>query len=215
MAQPVRTATGQPYGAAKQQADAQRTVPLPDASTWEAPIIPLHEPTARPGQHVMDGVDVGPGRNAVEAGIPGAMDAGGREQILNTLRGVFDRYPLPGIASAIQAWTQAPSWSFDDLWVNGPDTPPAAGSPTLGPPPAAPRGGMFDPSASLDPDQVVDTRQTSAAALGVQQGAALGAAVSQVADDNPTAAGLPDPAAPMDPTALDTPQPKLRQKGPR
>lgn len=233
MAQPIRTAGGQAYGAAKQQADAQRAVPLPDASTWEAPIVPLHEPTARPGQHVMDGVDVGPGRNAAEAGIPGAMDAGGREQILNTLRGIFDRYPLPGIASAIQAWTQAPSWSFDDLWTNGPDTP------------------MFDPNARLDASQVSDQRLPTMAGAAINVGLTAGVNDPRLNDES----GIPeDTSDPIDMgdkrnngwsedssdynqdvtvrdagnraedtgqtdgggfTGPDTGQPKLRMKGPR
>lgn len=169
MAQPIRTAQGQGYGQAKAQADAQRAVPLPDATQWEAPVIPLHEPTARPGQHVMDGADAGPGRNAAQAGVIGADDPTGKDQMLNVLRGIFDKYPLPGLASAIQAWSQAPSWSFDDLMLNGPPT--KAG------------GGMFDPGATLDPSQVNDQRIPTAGGFGITAGLAAAGTVGQVAGD--------------------------------
>src|SRR5690349_12625519 len=62
--QPVRTATGQPYGAATEQAQAQQAVPLPQQQPPQAAPLPtpgMHgafdRPTERPDEHVMSGVD--------------------------------------------------------------------------------------------------------------------------------------------------------------
>lgn len=70
VAQPVRTGTGQTYGDAKAQADAQRAMPLaggpapiPGAPPEvEHPAIgSLYAPTARPDEPVTAGIDSGPG----------------------------------------------------------------------------------------------------------------------------------------------------------
>lgn len=82
---PVTTATGQAYGVAKQQADAQRAIPLgpqsqpapvgtggvptpivPQASPTGAPtpVVPLDAPTQRPNEPLTAGVDVGVGPGA-------------------------------------------------------------------------------------------------------------------------------------------------------
>lgn len=56
-AQPVRTAPGQPYGAATAQAQAQQAVPMAGAPQ----VLSLHAPTQRPDEHVMTGSPMGPG----------------------------------------------------------------------------------------------------------------------------------------------------------
>lgn len=55
-AAPVRTAPGQAYGAAAAQAAAQQVVPMA-----QTPVVGLHAPSARPGEHVMTGAPRGPG----------------------------------------------------------------------------------------------------------------------------------------------------------
>src|SRR5438046_1479609 len=60
MRQPVRTAPGQPYGQAGQQAAAQRAIPLPQSPPLPEVISP-HAPTQAPDEHVMTGVPRGPG----------------------------------------------------------------------------------------------------------------------------------------------------------
>jgi hypothetical protein len=118
--QPIRTPTGGAYGQAKALTDAQRAAPLPD---WEASVVPLDAPTERPNEHVMDGVNAGPGRNAAEAGIPGGMSGDTADDLLATLRGIYARYPLDGIRQAIIDFSQRPPWTLEDLAIDlGPGT---------------------------------------------------------------------------------------------
>lgn len=198
MAQPIRTATGQPYGAAKQQADAQRAAPLAGggSTSWEAPIIPLDAPTNRPGEPVTDGVNVGPGRNAAQAGVPGAMGDTTRDGILNTLRGIYEAFPLDEIRDLIVDFADNPPWTIEDLFLPSPgdmlntakDLANKIPHPDMrpsgfqvfpnktgnGPPVAGAGGPMFDPTAELDPTQVQDNRPPDAVMAGLGAAAAAG-----------------------------------------
>lgn len=63
---PVQTATGQEYGMATQQANAQRAVPMaPQATPLPQPgSMPYISPTERPNEPVTSGIDYGPGPGA-------------------------------------------------------------------------------------------------------------------------------------------------------
>lgn len=91
--QPVTTATGQQYGEAKAQADAQRAVPLPA----------LGAPTARPDEPIHAGMNSGPGPNAMQAGIPqGPMSAPTNlQQIGDFFRSIYSVYPTDDLADLI------------------------------------------------------------------------------------------------------------------
>lgn len=109
--QPVRTAPGQPYGAAGRQADAQRAVPLPAtpaaaaAPTPQAtPFAPpepglLSAPSARPGEPITSGLPVGAGAGpeAVAAGLGG----GNNDQILANLYQAYKIAPSEGLRALI------------------------------------------------------------------------------------------------------------------
>lgn len=101
-AQPIQTATNQPYGVAKQQADAQRAVPLPRNTGWQAPVVPLHAPTMRPDENVMAGTDAGPGPTAAEAGVP-VHDDGTPEAASAIIRGIFAATQNPALMAVVQA----------------------------------------------------------------------------------------------------------------
>lgn len=106
-AQPIRTAPGQPYGAAGQQAAAQQAIPLPATPQPSAsPVQPpsatppepgmLTGPTTRPGEPVTAGLTVGagPGPEAVAGGAPG-------DQVLQNLYRAFKIAPTPGLQALI------------------------------------------------------------------------------------------------------------------
>lgn len=59
-AQPIRVASGQPYGQRKAQEDAQRAIPLPDFTPAGAHGSP-YRPTDRPDEPVTAGLPMGPG----------------------------------------------------------------------------------------------------------------------------------------------------------
>lgn len=213
----MAVAKGQAYGVAKQQADSMAAAPIAQGGAWEAPVVPLSAPSARPGEHVMDGVDAGPGRTAAQAGVPGAMGNTTQDGILNTLRGIYEQFPIQGIADLITGFSQNAPWTIDDLFLPSPgdmldtakDLANKIPHPTMNPNDLgfAPGGGrapapfgdgsgpMFDPNAPLDTSGFQDTRaegQMRAAAA-----AGLGAAASQV----PTDPGLIPPvevSAPSD-----------------
>lgn len=224
--QPIRTATGQPYGAAKAQADLQRAAPLPGPQ--EMPVMPLNAPTMRPAEHVMAGANAGPGPSAAEAGVIGAD--GDPEQVLNILRGLYSKYPLPGIEAAIMDYAKNPPWSFDDLKIDladqatiaaqkaernrrfdelagiGRSRMPRPPSPARARPPRV--SDMFDPSAQLDPSQVDDQRAPTGAVAAAAAGLGMGAAAS----GPPTITDEGDTNTTAD---MFTDDPKLRMKGPR
>jgi hypothetical protein len=77
--QPIRTATGLPYGEAGALTGAQQAAPLPESGPQASPApARLSEPTANPGQPVTAGAARGPGPG-LEALMPQpqGMPAGG------------------------------------------------------------------------------------------------------------------------------------------
>lgn len=104
---PIATAPGQPYGAASAQRAAQQALPmapqqvvgasptppaaapvgggpsvpptlgLPPTALNPGELPPLHAPTDRPDEHVLTGVDAGPGPGSEALGLPPAPPQGG------------------------------------------------------------------------------------------------------------------------------------------
>lgn len=114
---PMMAAKGQPYGAAKAQMDAQRALPVaapappstagpvaPSPATGPAgpPVVPLTDPTARPGEPVTAGVPVGPGPNGV-AGPAGDSDLRVR------LGAMYQAFPTEEIRQLIEMLDTEPS----------------------------------------------------------------------------------------------------------
>lgn len=114
--QPVRTAPGQVYGAAGQQAQAQQAIPLPAQSPPPGPSGPpaaggapapspsgaalgggvspgdlgaLHAPSQRPNEPLTAGLPTGPGPGPEAVGLAGPGD----DTTLATLKGLLARYP--------------------------------------------------------------------------------------------------------------------------
>lgn len=112
--QGIKTATGQPYGAAQDQAAAQKAIPLPQqpgpppggVSSSTAPpgsggpsIQPgglgeLHAPTNRPNEPLTAGLPTGAGPG------PEALNTA-QDPTLAFLRGVYAKYPSPDLLTLI------------------------------------------------------------------------------------------------------------------
>jgi len=118
--QQIRTPSGMAYGKAKELSDMQRAAPLPTAGglpaggptardgAYQAPVVPLTAPTMAPGQHVMDGVGIGGGRNGADAGIP-VHDDGSTAAVVAQLRGIYAATQVPelmGLIAAIEGHDQ-------------------------------------------------------------------------------------------------------------
>lgn len=101
-AQPVRTATGQPYGVAGAQAASQRAVPLP--AERELP-TPLSAPTSRPNEPIQSGAPFGPGRMApaIQAQVPAPVRPGSQEDSLLRLQEAYRLYPSDDLLDLISA----------------------------------------------------------------------------------------------------------------
>lgn len=108
--QPVRTAPGQPYGAAGKQADAQRAIPLPSTPTpsptapapQNAPFAPpepglLGAPTARPSEPVTAGLPIGAGPGPEAINAPGLHNAS-----IDQLRALYQAFPVEEVRQIIE-----------------------------------------------------------------------------------------------------------------
>jgi hypothetical protein len=106
--QPVRTAPGQPYGQAGQQAAAQQAIPLPQQPSVQTAPVPsqaptppepglLHAPTTRPGEPVTAGLPVGPGPGTEALGPLGQPD----DQVLANLYRAYQVAPNEGLRQII------------------------------------------------------------------------------------------------------------------
>lgn len=121
--QAPKAPSGQGYGQAGAQLDAQKAIPLPNATnvtvnrgadgrisgvnvpqpTPQAPATqppgsttPLDAPTQRPGEPVTNGAPSGPGAGPSALGLQG-----GQTQVLDQLRLLFQQYPISEIADLI------------------------------------------------------------------------------------------------------------------
>lgn len=225
--QPNRVPTGLPYGQGEQLAQMQKVAPIPQTSApqpstgvasaagprrdtqYAPPVVPLDAPSFRPNEHVMDGVDAGPGRSAGEAGVP-THDDGSVDATSAALRGIYAATGYSGLLAVLQQLegTHDTGGLSDLRFAHGrwddPIDPPIR------------HGGMFDPSAPLDPSQVNDQRVETAGALAVNAGLGVGVAAGQVASDNPAALGMRDENTATSRTGPPPPpEPQMRMKGPR
>lgn len=108
--QPVRTAPGQTYGVATQQANAQRAVPLPASppvsaspAPTVAPAAPpepgmLHAPTTRLNEPVTAGLPIGAGPGTEALGVLGAND----DQVIANLYRAYQLAPNEGLRALIE-----------------------------------------------------------------------------------------------------------------
>lgn len=96
--QPVRTATGQPYGAAGQQRAAQQAQPLPQQQPPN--LGDLHGPTARPEEPVTAGAAMGAGPGPQQAGIGPAAS---QDDTLAYLQGLYRAYPTDDLRNLLEA----------------------------------------------------------------------------------------------------------------
>jgi hypothetical protein len=100
-AQPVRTATNQPYGQAGQQQAAQRAIPLP--TQGGAPVgpqpAPLNASTQRPNEPLTAGIPTGPGPGPEV--LSGGAGTGPDATLEGQLRGLYQANPNPDLAKLI------------------------------------------------------------------------------------------------------------------
>lgn len=106
----AKVATGQTYGVAKQQMDAQRAVPMGkspvDVAAVQRPVPGtlggLTRPTERPMEPITAGAPFGSGPSPVAAGIP--MPSG--DSALAELRAIYQMFPNDDLADLIDSYTR-------------------------------------------------------------------------------------------------------------
>lgn len=106
----AKVATGQTYGMAKQQMDAQRAVPMgkspADVAAVQRPVPgtlgSLTRPTERPAEPITAGAPFGAGPNPIAAGIP--MSQG--DSALAELRAIYQMFPNDDLADLIDSYTR-------------------------------------------------------------------------------------------------------------
>ena len=106
----AKVATGQTYGVAKQQMDAQRAVPMgkspADVAAVQRPVPgtlgSLTRPTERPAEPITAGAPFGAGPGPIAAGIP--MTQG--DSALAELRAIYQMFPNDDLADLIDSYTR-------------------------------------------------------------------------------------------------------------
>lgn len=106
----IQAATGQTYGKATEQMNAQRAVPMGKAPTdIQQPTRPvpgtlgsLTRPTERPAEPITAGAPFGAGVGPVGAGIP--QPAG--DNALEELRMIYQMFPNDDLADLIDSYTR-------------------------------------------------------------------------------------------------------------
>lgn len=118
---PMQAATGQPYGAATAQLNAQRAVPMGRPVTDQVPmpapggppsappvppggVTPLHAPSQRPDEPVTAGLPVGPGAGPAGLSLlsPAAGYATAQQQVQALADASPDNSALQYLASRLQ-----------------------------------------------------------------------------------------------------------------
>lgn len=104
----IQAATGQTYGKATEQINAQRAVPMgasPTAAPTQAPrpmpgsLGDLTRPTERPNEPITAGADFGPGPTSMQAGIMPVPSAS--NDVLEQLLYLNRLYPNPDVENLI------------------------------------------------------------------------------------------------------------------
>ena len=103
----IQAATGQTYGKATEQRNAQRAVPMGTPPTEVQRPVPgtlgsLTRPTERPMEPITAGANFGAGPSAVGAGIP--QPSG--DNALEELRMIYQMFPNDDLADLIDSYSR-------------------------------------------------------------------------------------------------------------
>ena len=103
----IQAATGQTYGKATEQMNAQRAVPMGTPPTEVQRPVPgtlgsLTRPTERPMEPITAGAPFGAGPSRVGAGIPQATG----DNALEELRMIYQMFPNDDLADLIDSYTR-------------------------------------------------------------------------------------------------------------
>lgn len=103
----VQAATGQTYGKATEQMNAQRAVPMGTPPTEVQRPVPgtlgsLTRPTERPMEPITAGANFGAGPSAVGAGIPQPTG----DSALEELKAIYQAYPNDDLADLIDSYSR-------------------------------------------------------------------------------------------------------------
>jgi hypothetical protein len=103
----IQAATGQTYGKATEQMNAQRAVPMGTPPTEVQRPVPgtlgsLTRPTERPMEPITAGAPFGAGPSPVGAGIPQATG----DNALEELRMIYQMFPNDDLADLIDSYTR-------------------------------------------------------------------------------------------------------------
>ena len=100
----IQAATGQTYGKATEQMNAQRAVPMGASPTEAVPVRPgtigaLTRGTERPAEPVTAGATFGAGPGPTMAGIQPntAPAAGSKQDLVERVRAIYSMYPNPNL----------------------------------------------------------------------------------------------------------------------
>jgi len=103
----IQAATGQTYGKATEQRNAQRAVPMGTPPTEVQRPVPgtlgsLTRPTERPMEPITSGAPFGAGMGPVGAGIPQPTG----DNALEELRMIFQMFPNDDLADLIDSYSR-------------------------------------------------------------------------------------------------------------
>ena len=103
----IQAATGQTYGKATEQMNAQRAVPMGTPPTEVQRPVPgtlgsLTRPTERPMEPITAGANFGAGPSAVGAGIPQPTG----DSALEDLKAIYQAYPNDDLADLIDSYSR-------------------------------------------------------------------------------------------------------------
>lgn len=95
---PVQAAPGQPYGARKQQEDAQRALPMASGQPLPSPtqVPSLADPTTRPSEPITAGLPMGLGAG------PEALTGLGGDDLAVQLRAVYSAFPSEELREVLE-----------------------------------------------------------------------------------------------------------------
>lgn len=109
-----QAATGQTYGKATEQMEAQRAVPMGRSPVEARPsrprpkpggLGPLNRPSERPEEPITAGANFGAGPNAVQAGVPVGVDP--EQEAYDELLAIYQAYPSEQVARILARYRRA------------------------------------------------------------------------------------------------------------
>lgn len=105
-----QAATGQTYGKATQQMQAQQAVPMGRSPVEALPQRPvpgtlgsLTRPTERPGEPITAGAPFGAGPSTTVPNIAAAPAPGSRQDLAERVRAIYASYPNPNLLSLLNS----------------------------------------------------------------------------------------------------------------